>query len=234
MKAKKTIVVQSGGMDSALCLAAALDEYNTEDVLSLSFSYNQRHSIELERAKQITSHLNVDHVILDISCLSKITENSLTNKDLDIAIDKEGIPNTLVVGRNGLMARLAAIHANALGASSIYMGIIGVEAANSGYRDCSREYMDLMQNIMRIDLNDPDFEIRTPLVHLTKKETMAFGHRLNRLNYFLEVTVTCYEGIEKEGCQRCPACTLRNEGIITFFNENPELKRPSYFNKINV
>lgn len=228
---KKAVVVHSGGMDSSLCLALAVKEFGAENVLSLSFTYNQRHSIELKRASEISKHFKVDHVELDLSCLSQITESALIGTDKKIEHKEGEAPNTLVVGRNGLMARVAGIHANSLGAHCIYMGVMELEAANSGYRDCSRAYMDIIQSALRMDFADNTFEIRTPLVQMTKRDSMALGYKLGVLEYLLENTVTCYEGIEKEGCLKCPACKLRNEGLKIFSLEHPELKY-SYREKI--
>lgn len=228
---KKAIVVHSGGMDSSLCLASAIQEFGKDQVLSVTFSYNQRHSIEMSRAQLICQNWGVDHTVLDIGCLSQITVNSLTHHFMDIVSEKGKTPNSLVVGRNGLMGRVAAIHANHLGAHSIYMGVIEVESANSGYRDCSRSYMDKLQEILRIDFDDPSFEIRTPLVFMTKKETMELGHHLGVLEFLLETTVTCYNGIEHIGCKTCPACHLRNEGIYLFLKEHLDFKL-SYKNDV--
>jgi len=228
---KKAVVVHSGGMDSSLCLALAVKEFGAQNVLSLSFTYNQRHSIELLRATEISKHFGVDHAELDLSCLSEITKSALIGHDQEIEHKKGEAPNTIVIGRNGLMARLAGIHANSLGAHVIYLGVMELEAANSGYRDCSREYMDVIQKALRMDFADESFEIRTPLVRMTKKETMELGYKLGVLEYLLETTVTCYEGTPKEGCMKCPACKLRNEGIKIFSLEHPEFNF-SYKSKI--
>jgi 7-cyano-7-deazaguanine synthase len=228
---KKAIVVHSGGMDSSLCLALAVKEFGAEEVLSLSFKYNQRHSLELVKAQEISQHFQVDHVELNLDCLAQITHSALIGKDQKIEHKKGEAPNTLVVGRNGLMARLAAIHAHSLGAQVIYLGVMELEAANSGYRDCSREYMDLIQAALRLDFADDHFEIRTPIIHMTKKETMELGYHLGVLEYLLENTITCYEGIPKEGCLKCPACKLRNTGLKIFALEHPEFKF-SYKEKI--
>lgn len=228
---KKAIVVHSGGMDSSLCLAVAVKEFGAENVLSLSFHYDQRHDLELSRATEISSYFKVDHVELDLSCLSKITESALIGKKQNIEHKTGEAPNTLVMGRNGLMARLAGIHAQSLGARAIYLGVMELEEANSGYRDCSRAYMDLIEKALRMDFNDPGFEIRTPLVKMNKRDTMELGMKLGCLEYLLETTVTCYEGIPKEGCEKCPACKLRNEGLKIFSLEHPELKF-SYKEKI--
>lgn len=228
---KKAVVVHSGGMDSSLCLALAVKEFGAENVLSLSFTYNQRHSVELTKASEISTFFKVDHVQLDLSCLSKITESALIGSDKKIEHRKGEAPNTLVVGRNGLMARLAGIHAHSLGARCIYLGVMELEAANSGYRDCSRTYMNLVQEALRLDFADHSFEIRTPLISMTKKETMELGYKLGVLEYLVENTITCYEGIEKEGCMKCPACKLRNEGLKIFSLEHPQFKF-SYKEKI--
>jgi len=209
---KKAIVVHSGGMDSSLCLALAIREFGPQSVLSLTFDYNQRHKTEITQAAKICQTWLVDHKIVALPTIQHITENSLINSTTLIANN-----NTLVVGRNGLMARLAAIQASSLGAHIIYMGVMGLETS---YRDCSRAYMDLKQQILRIDLDDPMFEIRTPLVDMTKKETMALGHRLGVLDFLLEHTITCYNGLPREGCQTCAACKLRNNGLKEFLDES--------------
>jgi 7-cyano-7-deazaguanine synthase len=129
------------------------------------------------------------------------------------------------------MARIAGIHAHSLGARCIYLGVMELESANSGYRDCSRTYMDLIQAALRLDFADPGFEIRTPLISLNKKESMELGHKLGVLTYLLETSVTCYEGIPKEGCLKCPACKLRNSGLKIFSLEHPDVKY-SYREKI--
>jgi 7-cyano-7-deazaguanine synthase len=103
------------------------------------------------------------------------------------------------------------------------MGVIEVEESNSGYRDCSRSYMDLKENILRIDLNDDLFEIRTPLIKMTKKETLELAYRLGLLNYLLNETISCYNGVSKQGCLCCPACHLRNEGIRQFALQYPSI-----------
>ena len=73
---KKAVVVHSGGMDSSLCLALAVKEFGAENVLSLSFTYNQRHALELDRARKISDFFKVDHIELNLDCLSQITESA--------------------------------------------------------------------------------------------------------------------------------------------------------------
>lgn len=221
---KKAIVVHSGGMDSSICLAMAVSEFGAENVLGLSFSYGQRHEIELLKSEKICHYFKVDHMVLPISCLNQITTNALMDKETKIEHREGESPNTLVVGRNGLMARLASIHAHSLGAKCIYMGVIEVEEANSGYRDCSRKYMDLVETALRLDFDDDSFEIRTPLVKMTKKQTLEEIYKLGHLKFLLEETITCYEGVPKAGCGKCPACKLRNQGIYEFIKDHPSFE----------
>ncbi len=226
---KKVVVVHSGGMDSSLCLALAIQEFGCDQVLSLSFYYDHRHQCELTQARKICVDWQVDHVELSITCLGQITDNALTRKDQSIVHVPGQAPNTLVVGRNGLMARIAAIHAHSLGADYVDMGVMELESANSGYRDCSRKYMDLMQAILSIDLDNPYFKIRTPLVFMTKKQTMECAHEIGLLDYLLMNTITCYEGVPQQGCQICPACQLRNAGLREFLQEHANFKMPYAF-----
>jgi 7-cyano-7-deazaguanine synthase len=221
---KKALVVHSGGMDSSLCLALAVKEFGPQNVLSVSFTYNQRHAVELDCARKISDHFKVDHVEVNLDCLSQITESALIGNKKKIEHKLGEAPNTLVVGRNGLMARVAGIHAHSLGANCIYLGVMELEGSNSGYRDCSRSYMDLIQAALRLDFAHPQFEIRTPLVTMTKKETMELGDKLGVLEFLLENTITCYEGLGKAGCLKCPACQLRNSGLKIFSLEHPDFK----------
>jgi 7-cyano-7-deazaguanine synthase len=223
---KRAVVIHSGGMDSSICLALAVRQFGAAEVLSMSFRYGQRHSSELQRAAVISAEWGVDHTVVAIDCLAEITENALTRHTMAVEHQAGAAPSTLVVGRNGLMARLGAIHAHHLGASCIYMGVIEVESSNSGYRDCSRHYMDLEQEVLRLDLDDPRFEIRTPLVSMDKKETLEEAWRLGVLEYLLVRTITCYHGIPLEGCRTCPACLLRNEGLARFAEAHPEVTLP--------
>lgn len=225
-KTLKAVVIHSGGMDSSLCLALAMQDFGREYVISLSFRYEQRHSIELTQAAAICRDWRVDHVELDLSCLAKITANALVNPEQAISHPEGELPNTLVVGRNGLMAKLGGIYAKRLGARCLYMGVIEVEGANSGYRDCNRHYMNLIEETLKIDLDDSNFEIRTPVIRMTKKETLELAHRMGILRELLEKTITCYEGIPHAGCLRCPACHLRNEGILQFLAEHPDFPMP--------
>jgi 7-cyano-7-deazaguanine synthase len=217
----KALVVHSGGMDSSICLALAIREWGRERVVSFGVDYGQRHRQELTQSARICSDWGVKRVEFQIQ-MGRLTRDALT--DHSLLIEDSQVPSTLVVGRNGLFTRLAAIQAHQLGASCIYLGVMGQE--HSGYRDCSSEYMALKQQILRIDLANPQFEIRTPLMAFTKAETLELAHQLGILDYLLRTTITCYEGIACEGCRQCPACMLRNRGLRTFAQAHPEVALP--------
>lgn len=223
---KQAVVVHSGGMDSSLCLALAIEEFGRDNVLSFSIRYEQRHSPELMQAEKICRDWGVDHVEIELRCLAQITQNALINHFLSFIHTPDNPPNTLVAGRNGLMAMIAGIQAYTVGAHCIYLGVIQVDADNSGYRDCSRAYMDLVQQLLRLDLDDAHFEIRTPVIDMSKKATLILAQELGILEYLLTETITCYDGIPQEGCRICPACRLRNNGIKQFMAEHPNFTLP--------
>ncbi len=223
---KKAIVIHSGGLDSSLCLALAMRDFGKEHVVSISFDYKERNFKEVTQAEKICREWKVDHILLEIPTLKEITTSALLNHEMEISHHPGDNANTLVVGRNGLMARLGAIYAHSRSAHCIYMGVIEVEAHGTGYRDCSRQYMDLKEKVLRLDLNDPTFEIRTPLVHMTKKETLELSDSLGILPFLLRETISCYEGVPHHGCGKCPTCGLRNAGIHAFLQDHPSFVLP--------
>jgi 7-cyano-7-deazaguanine synthase len=226
---KKALVIHSGGLDSSLCLALAAKEFGKDEVLSLSFNYDQRHSPELLQAQEICDEWKIDHTVISIQCMKSITRSALIGSDIPIHHEKGESANTLVMGRNGLMTRLGAIHAQHLGARCIFLGVLEDDGEQMGYRDCTRHYFDLKQEILRLDLADPLFEIRTPLVALSKKETFELSNKLGLLKFLLDKTISCYEGIRYHGCRRCPSCQIRNTAIAEFMQEHPDFQLPESY-----
>ena len=92
--------------------------------------------------------------------------------------------------------------------------------------------MDIIQAGLRMDFANPKFDIKTPIVFMSKKETMELGYQMGNLQYLLDNTITCYEGIPKAGCGKCPACMLRNQGIREFMQEHEDFVF-SYKNQLN-
>lgn len=202
----KAVVCHSGGMDSSICLKLAIDKWGSDRVLSLGFDYGQRHSSEHEAAAFIAGAWGVRRQIVEIPLFDKIRNNAL----LDHTRPIEGV-NTWVPGRNGLLVWHAALLAHGYGAEEVYLGVMEVE---THYPDCSRDYIDAIEKILRRDLGV--LSIVTPVIGINKKETLELADRLGILPFLWEHTVTCYEGIKGPGCGRCPSCSLRNGGYEAF------------------
>lgn len=209
---KKAVVIFSGGMDSTICLKLAVEEYGKDSVSALSFKYGQRHIFELEVAAKVAKEFGVDHKIFEIPNLDELTENSLIDPSLEISTNYSGVVSTFVMGRNGLFGRLGAIYAHSLGANEIWMGVLEREESNSGYPDCSREYMNKLESVLKIDLFNEKFSIRTPLVFMDKAEEFFLAEDLGILELIKNTTVTCYNGVPGKGCLKCPSCVLKGKG----------------------
>lgn len=213
MKRQSALVVFSGGQDSITCLFWAMKHY--EYVETVTFSYGQRHSQELEVAKEIAAEQGVKHHILDMSLLEQITENALTS---DIAIEtKDGeVPNTFVDGRNHLFLSFAAVLAKQRKIRDIVTGVCQTDF--SGYPDCR----DVFVKSLNVTLNlamDYEFVIQTPLMWLDKAETWELADQLGKFDYIRQKTLTCYNGIRGTGCRQCPACHLRQAGLEKYLSQ---------------
>ncbi|OBW90609.1 7-cyano-7-deazaguanine synthase [Gallibacterium genomosp. 3] len=209
MQNKKAVVIFSGGQDSTTCLLQALQTYGKDNVETITFQYGQRHHIELEKAHWIANDLGVKQTIIDTSVITAITHNALLDAEQTISQKQGELPNTFVDGRNALFLLYAAIYAKSQGISDIITGVC--ETDFSGYPDCR----DIFIKSMNVTLNlamDYQFNLITPLMWLTKKETWALADQLGKLDYVLQHTHTCYEGVEG-GCHHCPSCLLREKGL---------------------
>ena len=204
----KAIVVFSGGQDSTTCLFYAKKHF--KDVILITFNYGQRHDAEIEVAKKIAQEQNVEHHILDMSLLSQLTPNALTQHDLKIEDTEDGIPNTFVPARNLLFLSFAGALAYQIKAKHIITGVC--ETDFSGYPDCRDSFVKSMNVTLNLSM-DRDFVIHTPLMWLDKAQTWELADNLGVLNYIRENTLTCYNGIIGDGCGECPACQLRSRGL---------------------
>lgn len=204
----KAIVVFSGGQDSTTCLFYAKKHF--KDVTLVTFNYGQRHDTEIEVAKKIAQEQNVEHHILDMSLLSQLTPNALTQHDLKIEETEDGIPNTFVPARNLLFLSFAGALAYQIKAKHIITGVC--ETDFSGYPDCRDSFIKSMNVTLNLSM-DRDFVIHTPLMWLDKAQTWELADDLGVLNYIRENTLTCYNGIIGDGCGECPACQLRSRGL---------------------
>ncbi|MDQ0111844.1 7-cyano-7-deazaguanine synthase QueC [Paenibacillus harenae] len=208
MKQGKAVVVFSGGQDSTTCLFWAMERF--EEVEAVTFDYGQRHKLEIECASQITKDLNVKHHILDMSLLNQLAPNALTRGDIEIEHKDGELPSTVVDGRNMLFLTFAAVLAKQIGAKNIVTGVC--ETDFSGYPDCRDVFVKSLNVTLNLSMDFP-FVIDTPLMWLNKAETWALADELGAFDFVRERTLTCYNGIQADGCGHCPACLLRRKGL---------------------
>lgn len=210
----KALVVFSGGQDSTTCLFYAIAKF--KEVELVTFQYGQRHDTEIEVAKQIAQEQGLKHHILDMSLLSQLTPNALTQHDLQIEDTDDGVPNTFVPARNLLFLSFAGALAYQIKARHIITGVC--ETDFSGYPDCRDDFVKSMNVTLNLSM-DKNFVIHTPLMWLDKKETWALSDELGVLDYVRYNTLTCYNGIIADGCGECPACQLRARGLNAYLAE---------------
>ncbi|MCQ9121066.1 7-cyano-7-deazaguanine synthase QueC [Rodentibacter pneumotropicus] len=215
---RKAVVIFSGGQDSTTCLFQAIADYGKENVEAITFQYGQRHAIELEKAQWIAQDLGIKQTLIDTSIIKAITHNALMDKEAKIEQKNNEIPNTFVDGRNALFLLYAAIYAKGQGIQDIITGVC--ETDFSGYPDCRDVFIKSMNVTLNLAMDYP-FTIKTPLMYLTKAQTWQLADELGVLDYIRTHTHTCYEGIEG-GCEQCPSCQLRNQGLWEYLAQKGE------------
>ncbi len=216
MKNDKALVLFSGGQDSTTCLFWA--RLHFDEVFAVAFDYGQRHRVELEAAKNIAGRAGVKLDVLKLDLLSELTVNSLTTHELEVEKEKPGErpPNTLVEGRNMLFLTYAAIFAKA---RNIHHLVTGVGQADySGYPDCRNEFIVSINQTLNLSM-DFEYIIHTPLMWKSKTDIWRMADELDVFELVKNETVTCYNGIKGAGCGECPACRLRNKGLVNYLNE---------------
>jgi len=204
----RAIVLLSGGMDSATCLAIA----HADGFLchALSFRYGQRHAIEIDAARAIATALGAtEHRIIDIDLRafggSALTGDDSVPKDRSPAEIGAGVPVTYVPARNTIFLAYALAHAEVIGARDIYIGVNALDY--SGYPDCRPPFIAAFQAAGRLGSRLADLTIRAPLLRLTKAEIIARGQAL-RVDFGM--TISCYDPDPSgRACGHCDACLLR-------------------------
>ena len=209
----RAVVCLSGGMDSAVCAALAVRDY---DAYALHFSYGQRTQCrEFESARKVAHALDFQGFLhLEIDLFRRIGGSALT--DPSIPVPKapgheppnsenrgESIPVTYVPFRNAHFLSAAVSWAEVLGAGAIFIG--AVEQDSSGYPDCRPAYYKAFQQVIRTGTREGDIEITTPLIHLRKSQIVTLGLELGAP---FNLTWSCYSG-EEAACGECDSCILR-------------------------
>lgn len=188
---------------------------------TVTFDYNQRHSLEIECAQKIANELGVHHHILDMSLLNQLAPNALTRSDIAVEDGEDGeLPSTFVPGRNLLFLSFAGVLASQIGAKHIVTGVC--ETDFSGYPDCRDVFIKSLNVTLNLSM-DQSFVIDTPLMWLNKEETWELADQLGAFDFVREKTLTCYNGIISDGCGDCPACKLRKKGLDDYVSRRKVL-----------
>ncbi len=214
---KKAVVLLSGGLDSATCVAMARDA--GFEVYALSFSYGQRHSVELEAADRVAKHLGVvEHktAVLDL----RLFGGSALTADIDVPKDRNeetmeaDIPVTYVPARNTIFLSFALAYAEVVGAKDIFIGVNALDY--SGYPDCRPEFIKSFEETANLGTKAGVTEgerlrIQTPLIDMTKAQITTAGTRLG-VDYAM--TISCYDpDLSGAACGHCDSCLLRKKGF---------------------
>ncbi|ENO89663.1 7-cyano-7-deazaguanine synthase QueC [Thauera linaloolentis] len=215
--AKRAVVLLSGGLDSATCLAIARDM--GFETYALSVAYGQRHAAELTASLRVAQALGAkEHRLARIN-LGQFGGSALTDPAIDIPEALPGdderpcIPVTYVPARNTVMLSIAMAWAEVLGANDIFIGVNAVDY--SGYPDCRPAFIqafEAMANLAtKAGIEGAQLRIHAPLIESSKADIIRRGIGLG-VDY--GITVTCYQADDAgRACGRCEACRLRAMGF---------------------
>lgn len=210
MNQDTALVIFSGGQDSTTCLFWA--KHHFAHVIALSFLYGQKHHREVELAREIARKADVPFEVMDVALLGQLGRNSLTDTTLEMDKEKphDAVPNTFVPGRNLFFLSIAAVYARERGISHLITGVSQTDF--SGYPDCRDSFIKSLNVTLNLAM-DEQFVLHTPLMWLDKMQTWALADKLGVLELVRNETLTCYNGIQGDGCGHCPACQLRRKGL---------------------
>jgi 7-cyano-7-deazaguanine synthase len=219
---KKAIILFSGGLDSTTCLAIAQSE--GYDCYVLSFNYGQKHSSELEAAKNIAKAADIKvHKIIDLN-LGSFGGSALTDDNIEVPTEESsGIPITYVPARNTVFFSVALAWAEVLEADVIFAGVNAVDY--SGYPDCRPEYIKAFQTMAdlatKAGIEGRGVKLKTPLIHLTKVEIIKQGIALG-VDY--SQTVSCYQADSHgKACGVCDSCQIRKQAFQSAIKNDPTI-----------
>ncbi len=208
----RAVVLLSGGLDSATCLALAREQ--GFDCYALSFDYGQRHRSELDAAERVAQHLGVAAYQVIRLDMSGIGGSALTDPKLAVPEQESaGIPITYVPARNTVFLSCALGWAEVLEASAIFIGVNALDY--SGYPDCRPDFIAAFQQMAnlatRVGVEGGELRIATPLISMSKADIIRSGHALG-VDYSL--TVSCYQAdAEGRACSKCDSCRFRRKGF---------------------
>ena len=221
MPDRPAIVLLSGGLDSATCLAIAVSE-GFGPIYTLAFDYGQRHRNELAASEKIAEHYGVTEHRLAYIDLRTFGGSALTGdgdvpKDRDEAAMSTGVPITYVPARNTIFLSYALAWAEVLACDDVFIGVNALDY--SGYPDCRPEFVAAFQAMARLGTKRLDFTVRSPLVHQSKSEIICRG---TALGVPYGMTHSCYDPApDGAACGHCDSCILRKKGFVEAHMADP-------------
>jgi 7-cyano-7-deazaguanine synthase len=232
----RAVVLLSGGLDSATCLALARSEGRS--CIALSVAYGQRHNIELDAAARVAAVNGVDHVVVGVD-LAAIGGSALTgshavphladgSKAATPSVGGSsrgdpagGVPDTYVPARNTVLLSLALGLAEVRNATEVWIGVNAVDY--SGYPDCRREFIEAFQTLADVATASATelgrrTVVRAPLLDLSKADIISLGTSLG-VDYAL--TSSCYDPVGQQPCGTCDSCRIRLAGFAAAGTDDP-------------
>ena len=202
------VCLTSGGQDSTTCLYWARQRF--EPLYALAFDYGQRHRTELDACQIVCDMAGVPLTVLPLDILRHLGGSPLIGTAGEVLPTggRGGLPNTFIPGRNLLFLTVAAAFAYQREVQDLVTGTCQTDY--SGYPDCREDTMQALAQALTLGM-DYRITIHTPLMHLTKAQTVRLAQEIGALDV-MAYSHTCYEGVFPP-CQRCPACQLRMKGF---------------------
>lgn len=211
---KKAVILVSGGLDSATCLAIARSE--GYECYALSFNYGQRSVSELNAAAKLAEFFAVArHHVIPLG-IGQLGGSALTDHTLAVPVSgvtPDHIPVTYVPARNTVFLSYALAWAEVLHADAIFIGVNALDY--SGYPDCRPEFIAAFEHMANLatkaGIEGHPVQIRTPLIRLSKADIIRRG---TELGVDFALTVSCYQAdVQGRACGRCDSCRLRKKGF---------------------
>jgi|TARA_B100000579_G_scaffold322845_1_gene272602 7-cyano-7-deazaguanine synthase len=220
----KVLVVLSGGLDSSVATMMCVDKYGKDNVQTVTFDYNQKQKLEIEKASDLCKELEVKHTILDLSVLGTIAQPmsaNISGTEVDMPNIKEVLgdpqPVTYVPFRNMILLSIAMSHAEVQGCNKV---ITGLQVHDEyGYWDTTQKFVDTM-NVVASQNRTHSVEIEAPFSQMSKAEEIEVAIELGQFD-LLRHTLTCYNPQGVLSCGKCPSCAERIMNFMKVGRKDP-------------
>tara|TARA_B100000902_G_scaffold316602_1_gene307971 strand:+ start:3350 stop:4051 length:702 start_codon:yes stop_codon:yes gene_type:complete len=220
----KVLVVLSGGLDSSVATMMCVDKYGKDNVQTVTFNYNQKQILEIDRAGDLCKALDVKHTILDLSVLGTIAQPmsaNISGTEIDMPNIKEVLgdpqPVTYVPFRNMILLSLAMSHAEVQGCNKV---ITGLQVHDEyGYWDTTQKFVDSMNNVASQNRTH-SVTIEAPFSQMSKAEEIEVAIELDQFD-LLRHTLTCYDPQGVLSCGKCPSCAERIMNFMKVGRKDP-------------